>query len=71
MTKRVKTLIITDPSGGAGMGPEEEADFIAKYLAELHGIVLNYTHSTSAHILDEVKPSLVILDYGGAMAWQW
>lgn len=65
--KKIKTLIIADPSGGAGMEPEEEADFIANYMAEAHGIVLNYTITTAAHVLDEVKPNLVILDYGGAM----
>lgn len=67
MTTRIKTLIIADPSGSAGMEPEEEADFIARYMAELHGIVLNYTITTGAHMLDEIKPDLVILDYGGAM----
>lgn len=67
MTKRIKTLIIADPSGGAGMEPEEEADFIARYLAEMHGLVIDYTITTGAQTLDEAKPDLVILDYGGAM----
>jgi len=66
MPTRVKTLIITDPTGGAGMSPEEEADFIARYMAEMYGIVLNYVHSTAAQSLKEVQPHLVILDYGGA-----
>ena len=66
MTKRIKTLIITDPTGGAGMDPEEEADFIARYMAEVHGVVLDYIHSTAAQAIKEVKPHLVILDYGGA-----
>lgn len=65
--KRIKTLMILDPSGSVGMEPEEEAESIAKYLAELYGIVLNYTVTTGAQLLDEVKPDLVILDYGGAM----
>jgi len=65
--KRIKTLMILDPSGSLGMEPEEEAESIAKYLAELYGIVLNYTVTTGAQLLDEVKPDLVILDYGGAM----
>ena len=59
--------MILDPSGSVGMEPEEEAESIAKYLAELYGIALNYTVTTGAQLLDEVKPDLVILDYGGAM----
>lgn len=66
MTK-IKTLIIADPAGGVGNTPEEEGDFMAKYLAEVHGIVINYTVTTAAQTLDEAKPDLVILDYGGAM----
>jgi len=63
--KKIKTLIITDPTSWAEE-PEEEAATIARYMEELYGLDLDWTSETAAQILDDVDPDLVILDYGGA-----
>lgn len=64
----VKTLIITDLGWGTGEEAEKEGADIAKYMLELHGIELDYTHVTAIGVgtLDEIKPDLIIMDYGGA-----
>lgn len=62
----IKTLIVTDYAGSA-IKPEQEADEIATYFGDYHGLYLNYTHSTSVHVASERSPEFIIMDYGGIM----
>jgi hypothetical protein len=60
----VKTLIVCDP---ATNDPLKDAEDIASYLEDAHGIVLDWTHLEAVGVktLGEIKPDFIVLDYGG------
>lgn len=66
MSKKIKTLIVTDYMGSLGTQPEEEAEYIARLFLEMYGIELDWQHSTSVDTR-EYTPDLIIIDYGGIL----